>query len=853
MLNRRFYFQYLFSLGYLFFIVFPLMGQEYHIKRDSTTIKQTLEQVEAFKRSINQKELNAYVSSQILTNKDYKNIDLQALLQQHLKNLLNEFLIDEGYAFVDSLQVNGFFELPQNKWRLPYWLALCDFFADKEKQAMQKLDSAIYLAKSSSFISSGDYGVLSYFKGLFYYYLKDQEEALPYFFQAIDLIEQDDKLLMDAYHRIVTIYTIKKDYRKALLYVNRGIAVLLDGHSEKEFEDGINRFPLLQYGELIQFRAYVYREFAIFNNDSLQYLELSLQDVQKSVYILEKYKRNLVFESDALYLNRRYKYFYSKTIEALYRLYEVTGEDSLIEQAMEYSEMEKVSALLYTIQRNKALYQSGIPAEKVKEIEQLYKKLNQVEAKRYQEQANINLNNSDLFGLNMQLNQLIQSINTEEVALEKNYPGYREIKYDVHPPGLDSLYEMSKEKAIVEYVVSSDRLYIFTLVDCQLQMKVMRINRGFVPLIDSLQQMVSNVQHINFSLTEQKQFMDLSHRLYSIVLQPVEKIVADKPLLIVPDEQLALIPFEILVKTVSPQTRVNYNKLDYLIKHQDISYAYSLTLMQKQEAENTRKNNHRIFAVAPGYEHLAGNPGSQYVALRDARDNLGVLEGARKEVKQVGKHLKGKLLIDEAASEEQFKKEAGKYSVLHLAMHTLINNEEPLYSKMLFTPDADTAEDGLLNTYELADLELDADLVVLSACNTGFGKLNKGEGIVGLSRGFFQAGCKSLLATLWSVSDKTSLKVIDGFYSNLQDGKSKSESISQTKRAYLQETKGMWAHPFFWAGYIVIGDDEPLQLSIRPISNYGWFIGITLVLGIGLFIGAHKILGSYLKFKSKKL
>jgi CHAT domain-containing protein len=258
--------------------------------------------------------------------------------------------------------------------------------------------------------------------------------------------------------------------------------------------------------------------------------------------------------------------------------------------------------------------------------------------------------------------------------------------------------------------------------------------------------MISDINAIDFSLQELHEFETLSFGLYKLLLQPFEALIEGKQLLIVPDDLLSLIPFEILLSENTVSKGLNYSSLPYLVKAHDISYAYSLTLSHKQREIKIQAKNDQLLAMAPGYEKLAGNEGPQYVALRsafrDARDQLGLLEGAQAEVKRISRNLKGKLIVEDKASEEQFKLTAPYYKVLHLAMHTLINNDDPLYSKLVFTPDIDELEDGLLNTYELSNMELNAELVVLSACNTGFGKLNKGEGIIGLSRGFLQAGCK---------------------------------------------------------------------------------------------------------------
>jgi CHAT domain-containing protein len=357
----------------------------------------------------------------------------------------------------------------------------------------------------------------------------------------------------------------------------------------------------------------------------------------------------------------------------------------------------------------------------------------------------------------------------------------------------------------------------------------------FIESVEQLQQMISDIASIDFSLKELNDFAKLSYVLYNDLIKPFETVIGAKQLLIVPDEQLSLIPFEVLLTAPVESKIINYNELPYLVKTHDISYAYSLTLSHKQKNIISDAENEELLAMAPTYEKLAGNQGSQYVALRgafrDARDQLGMLEGAQKEARQVIRKVHGTLLLDDRATEEQFKTDAPNYKVLHLAMHTLIDNENPLYSKLVFTPDADDSEDGLLNTYELNNMNLNADLVVLSACNTGFGKLNKGEGIIGLTRGFLQAGCKSLLATLWSVADKASVPLINDFYDGLKLHKSKALSLSAAKRNYLNVNSGINAHPFFWAGYISIGNDEPINLT----KNTFW-LWISLALGVILVL-----------------
>ncbi|MGE4289934.1 MAG: CHAT domain-containing protein [Salinivirgaceae bacterium] len=816
-----------------------------------------LKKINLFKYSNQQKELHAFVTKSVLEEVDYFDPLSQELLFQHFKNLLNSGLVAEGYAFYDTIFQKGFFKVPANIWKENYWLALFHYFNYQDSVSLKHLDKALTVMKQNPHCTSEDFGSIHFYQGLLWSYLGQREKALPYFRKAIDLNVLDDYIQIESRRRISSTLTLQKWHEEALLYINQAIQIVLKGNEEDNINSIKEKVSLIswdKYASMLQSRAYAYREMARGKPDSLHYLKLSLQDAENSILAFEKHKRKLVFESDVIYSNNQYKYFYSKTIEALCRIYEVTGDDALLYKALRYSEMEKVSALVYSVQRNKALYQSGIPAEEVTRLVELNRKLDEVEALRFQEQANIRINDTALFDLNMQLYHLVSEISEQEKQLEQQNATYRQIKYDVQPPNLDYIMELSKQKVVVEYVLSSEKLYTFVVVDGKIHFKHEYFDKDFIASIEKLQQMISNIKEIEFSLTELHTMADLSAYLYNVLLKPFEEQFKDKPLLIVPDEQLSLIPFEILLRSKPEKfTKINYAELDYLLYHHDISYAYSLNLIQKQTSEQVNEHAHQVFAMAPGYKKLAGHQGSQYIALRDARDNLGVLKGAQKEVKSVGKRLQGKVVFDQDASEELFKTQAGNYGILHLAMHTLVNNEDPLYSKLVFTPDADTEEDGLLNTYELANLDLGADLVVLSACNTGFGKLNRGEGIIGLTRGFFQAGCKSLLATLWSVSDETSLSIIDGFYTELEKQQTKSYSLTESKRNYVKQAKGMWAHPFFWAGYISIGDDKPIITQAKEKIPYSFIVGaivVFLLAGCGFWLYKRKKAGDDPGFQS---
>jgi CHAT domain-containing protein len=165
-------------------------------------------------------------------------------------------------------------------------------------------------------------------------------------------------------------------------------------------------------------------------------------------------------------------------------------------------------------------------------------------------------------------------------------------------------------------------------------------------------------------------------------------------------------------------------------------------------------------------------------------------------------------------------------------MHALIDDENPMYSRLVFTQGIDTLEDGNLHTFELYNMKLNHDLAVLSACNTGYGKLQKGEGIMSLARAFSYAGVPSVVTSQWQVNDQSSFELMDLFYEYLTKGLSKDEALQKAKIDYLQNTNGLTAHPYFWATHILIGDTTPIQSSKSNALYYVLILGVMALAGV---------------------
>jgi CHAT domain-containing protein len=161
-------------------------------------------------------------------------------------------------------------------------------------------------------------------------------------------------------------------------------------------------------------------------------------------------------------------------------------------------------------------------------------------------------------------------------------------------------------------------------------------------------------------------------------------------------------------------------------------------------------------------------------------------------------------------------------------MHGLIDEKEPEYSSLVFAEDGNKEEDNFLYAYEIKQTKLNASMVVLSACETGAGKYQRGEGVLSIGRGFMYAGVPSVVMTLWKLNDQSASELIGNFYKNLEQGQQKDKALQQAKIKYLETSNNIAAHPAMWACFIQLGDYSAIKIEKVDYFNY---LIISVVLG----------------------
>jgi CHAT domain-containing protein/Tfp pilus assembly protein PilF len=322
--------------------------------------------------------------------------------------------------------------------------------------------------------------------------------------------------------------------------------------------------------------------------------------------------------------------------------------------------------------------------------------------------------------------------------------------------------------------------------------------------ITSYQTQISQ-RKINFDLRLGKELFDI------LLKDALKKVPVPSHLIIIPDGILLRFPIEALV------TEIKNGTPRYLLEDFILSYAPSASLLGEIRMFKRAEISEPMDLLAlgnPAIEEEGEEVSDAVEFLRSSGIRLSPLPYAEEEVSAINeiyqdKGKRTKVYIKEDASEEAVKSgNIGSYKSIHFATHGLIDDRVPALSGILLAPSKDPeGDDGFLRMNEIFNLGLNADLVTLSACETALGKEVRGEGMISLTRAFFYAGARSILASLWMVSDQSTSKLMEDFYLNLVEGTKPREALRLAKINLLKSENSLYKHPFFWAPFIFIGID----------------------------------------------
>ena len=544
--------------------------------------------------------------------------------------------------------------------------------------------------------------------------------------------------------------------------------------------------------------------------NSLIYLENCLSIYEQSVHLIDIIRHGYLSNDSRLFLAENEKATLNTALHVALELFNKSGDTKYQYMAFEISEKSKAALLLSSIQSNAAIKFGGIPESLGNKEKDLLRNISMSEENIYEEEQEAAPNANKLLKWKNNLLRLKSDYDELIRVLEKNYPKYYQLKYRNSIISKEKLLARLKTGYnLIEYNISDTSIIIFVANRKGINSVAVPVNELFSTALNGILKQLQFFDPTRHKYDDIKLFSLYANSLYKTLLQPVEKYLVSDKLIIVPDEILSYIPFEILLYQRPVARETDYRNLCYLIKKYTIGYSYSASILFDDQFIKNQHVNHKVLAVAPVYNSSQAGK-SVPLVYRQYLEHLFPLPGAFEEVTLITKLLNGIKLTDSMATEKAFKKYAPDFGILHLAMHTIIDNQNPMYSKLVFSHWLVTPDEGLLNTYELYNMDLNAVMVVLSACRSGDGILKKGEGIISLARGFLYAGCSSIIMTLWNVEDKTGLEIMDHFYRNIKKGMSKNNALRLAKLNYLANAAPPKTHPYYWAGYLQIGEQSAI-------------------------------------------
>lgn len=536
--------------------------------------------------------------------------------------------------------------------------------------------------------------------------------------------------------------------------------------------------------------------------------------------------KNKSFDSQTELLKEKHRVF-EQGLKALYELYAFSSDEKWVSRAFEFAEKSKAILLSESLNAQQALTFSGIPEQDQKQEQSLRKEIyylqKQIDLAQAQKKPALLAKVEDW---NQQIFELSQQYEKLAAQLRKKYPAYMEVRYQPNLTSTDKARQsLRTDEALVEYFVGDSAAFAIVLT---------KEKSAFIELAPPKmwnRQVKELREEILASFQKKDQanhYPRLAYELYQQVWEPVSKLGLPEKITLVPDGPLGYLSFDVLL-TAMPTQAEGFKNLAYLIREHQFRYTYSAKLLTYEKKRSLMPGGNKFIAFAPVYPSGDKN-------LATLRGDLADLPYAYEEAQKAQEIMGGELLSGEEASEDNFKLMADAYKVIHIAAHARVDDQNPLYSSIYFSPEVEGEEDQALEVFELFNMKLKADLIVLSACETGVGEMKQGEGIISLAWGASYAGAKSVLTSLWQVNDLATSKIIEVFYSFLEKGMDKDEALRQAKLKYLEEGDHLTAHPFYWGGFILIGDYQALGGGMGGMLTLGFILLAALGIGLGVYL-----------------
>ncbi|WP_082226601.1 CHAT domain-containing protein [Microscilla marina] len=629
-----------------------------------------------------------------------------------------------------------------------------------------------------------------------YTHIRKYEQAEEYFQHSYEILS---KVYGKTHPEMVPLYNywgalvcVLKKYSQQLEILHKG---LLSNAKNFNNKDIFVAPPVKDYYHPGYFHAFCTSKAMAFANRSGD-----LKDLKASLYHFEvadsliKHCRNRVFRKQshlftASLINQANIGIQGKSaVYTCSQLYRQTKKAKYLEKAFYFIERGNSSFLMQALAEAEAKKISDIPRKLLDKERSLRKQIVYYEHKQGQNKQD------SLVRLNMDYETLI-------AQLEKEYPRYAQLKLDVKQVTIQQLQQsMPAQTATLMYtfgVQSNNYVFVITKNTAQLVL---------LPKAANIQAAISHYYNQLSSEKRLRNFAPASYQGYKALFKPAEKYLKGIRKLVVIAPSLENIPFEAMITQLPKSLQQDdFSKLNYLGKHYQISYHYSATLWYKainQVVEQTVAPELHFLAFAP----FSVGKGAVFNTIRGANDYL---PESGLEVKSIynvfkSKNLSAEVSLAKAATKDYFIQKVKTAHIVHIASHSEANTQHVGLAKIHFAEFNHQNQNfsGCLLASEVYNLELNADLLVLSSCESGVGKLIEGEGVFSLARSFLYAGARNIVFSLWEIDDYYTRELMVIFY---QQFLTHSMSYSRALQIAQQKMVAKGVHPKHWSGIVMIG------------------------------------------------
>lgn len=554
----------------------------------------------------------------------------------------------------------------------------------------------------------------------------------------------------------------------------------------------------------------------------LSILNFALETCQEAVRVLHRIQGSYLTQESRLYLAENQKDVFIEGIEVAMLLNNISGKDRYIEEAYEFASLGKTLELNFEMSEKEMLYLGSLQDSASTELLALkgtidsYSNLIHIEQiKKEPDFSNITRWKEKRFDLRRDYESLYEVVIGQEVKMESD-----SIQF-----GKGSLSELQsklgRNKTVIEYSISNveneeyRKLYAFIITKNDCHIYEARLDTTFVKDIAVVHDHLNEYDPFASGNNQDSILKNSLKSLYESLIEPIELQIDGTHLIIIPDDQIAQIPFDALLKKnkADKSTSTEYS---YLVNDYEISYVPNSSFIHKSKYPSLWRTP-KLKVIARDHSSL----------IRD-ESKLQFLSSVSNEIEILLNILNG-LIVPENYTKVELLREIEGGELLHFALHSTPTDVMYSSAYMVLNDFSDSAFNNLLFDYEIDPLHMSASLVVMNACESGSGELYRGEGMLSLSRSFMLAGAKSVVHTLWPVDDKASTSIITEFYHGLSGGLDKSRSLREAKLKYIDESFPTFSHPYYWAGYQLVGETCSVFFSKKK-SLLGLGIVIVLIL-----------------------